>query len=151
MTNKPITYGRWNGSAVTEQVVVFQGETVPSGMYPIVVDLQSYDATKYREVDRVDSLENGQIVRRPVLELIPEVVPTEVTPYQARVALLKAGLLEQIEYLMQNPSVPKEARLAWEYATVIRRESPFIAVLGPALGLSDKQIDALFVAAAQIE
>jgi hypothetical protein len=42
------------------------------------------------------------------------------------------------------------ARVAWEYATVIERQSPFIAALAPAFDLSEAQIDALFTAAAAV-
>lgn len=78
------------------------------------------------------------------------VVPQSVTPYQARMALHNAGMLPAVEALMAHPETDQAARLAWEYATVVERHSPFIAVLSPALGLSDQQIDNLFIAAAAI-
>jgi hypothetical protein len=78
------------------------------------------------------------------------IVPTEVSPYQARVALLQAGLLDTVESLMANTDTPAAARIAWEYATVVQRNSPFIVSLGSLLGLTEQQIDDLFIAAAQI-
>lgn len=77
-------------------------------------------------------------------------VPTSVTPYQARVALLDAGLLDAVEALIVDPDTPKAAKLAWEYATTIQRDSVFIQTLGPALNLTSNQIDDLFRSAAQI-
>jgi hypothetical protein len=78
-------------------------------------------------------------------------VPPRVTPYQARMALLQAGLLDAVEALMADPATERAARIAWEYATVIERRSPFITALAPGLGLTSEQIDNLFRAAAQIE
>jgi hypothetical protein len=80
----------------------------------------------------------------------PNFVPPEVSPYQARIALLQAGLLASVEALMADPNTPQAARLAWEYATIVQRQSPFISTLGSTLGLTETQIDDLFCAAAQI-
>ena len=80
----------------------------------------------------------------------PTPVPQTVSPYQARIALLNAGLLDAVNALVANPSTPRQAVIAWEYATVIERYSPFISSLAPALSLNDAQVDALFIAAAQV-
>lgn len=84
------------------------------------------------------------------LEARSNPVPVAVSPYQARVALLQAGHLAAVESIMANPETPAAARLAWEYATVVERQSPFIATLAPLLGLSESQVDDLFRAAAQV-
>lgn len=80
----------------------------------------------------------------------PAAVPREVTAYQARIALLDAGLLGDVEALMGSLEVTPAAKIAWEYATVWLRDSVFIAELAPALGLTSEQIDALFIAAADV-
>jgi hypothetical protein len=77
----------------------------------------------------------------------PPPVPQQVTPYQARVALLGAGLLDTVNALMAHEDTPAPAKIAWEYATYIERHSPFITALAPALGLTEQQVDDLFVAA----
>lgn len=73
-----------------------------------------------------------------------------VTPYQARVALYNAGLIPAVEALMAHPETDPLAKIAWEYATTIERNSPFIVALAPALGLTEQQIDDLFTTAAAI-
>lgn len=73
-----------------------------------------------------------------------------VSPYQARVALYNAGLMPAVEALMVDPSTDPLATIAWEYATAIERQSPHIAALASALGLTEQQIDDLFTAAAAI-
>jgi hypothetical protein len=80
----------------------------------------------------------------------PPPVPQQVTPYQARVALLQAGLLDTVNALMASEETPAAAKIAWEYATYIERTSPFIQALAPALGLTEQQIDNLFLAAYQV-
>ncbi len=77
-------------------------------------------------------------------------VPQSVSPYQARIALLNAGYLSAVEALMADTETDPAAKIAWEYATVWQRDSAFIATLGPALGLTSEQVDALFVAASQV-
>lgn len=77
-------------------------------------------------------------------------VPSSVTPYQARMALLGAGLLAAVDALMADAGTDQAARIAWEYATAIERDSPFVVALAPALGLTEEQIDGLFIAAAAI-
>lgn len=79
-------------------------------------------------------------------DLSAPIVPRSVTPYQARQALNAAGLRAAAEAAIA--SAPQEIQDAWEYALTIERNSPFIAAVSGALGLSDQQIDALFVTAA---
>ena len=70
------------------------------------------------------------------------------TPFQGRVALSNAGLLTQVQTAIN--AADEKTKLAWEYATEWRRNSPMITELGAALSLSDQQIDDLFKSAAQI-
>jgi hypothetical protein len=77
---------------------------------------------------------------------VSETVPVAVTPRQARLVLLQAGLLEQVEAAFDDMS--HAAWIEWNYALEVRRDSPLIAALAPALGLTDEQVDALFMQAA---
>lgn len=76
-------------------------------------------------------------------------VPQSVSAYQARAALLGAGLLDAVEYAVVHAD--RQVQLAWEYATTVRRTSPFITAMSGALGLTDAHLDALFVAAAAVD
>jgi hypothetical protein len=78
----------------------------------------------------------------------PPPVPAEVRQAQARRALLAAGLLDDVEAAVAASS--QDIQIAWEYEPNIRRDSPMIAALAPAIGLTDAQIDDLFRAAAAI-
>lgn len=79
-------------------------------------------------------------------------VPQAVTPRQARLALFQAGLLSLVDdALAELPSPQKEAaQIEWEFASEILRSSPLIVSLGAALGLTDSEIDDLFIAASFI-
>ena len=80
------------------------------------------------------------------------IVPQAVTMRQARLALLAVGLLDDVENAIDaipDVTARRAALIDWEYATDVRRDSPLIAQLGPALGLTNAQIDELFIAASQ--
>lgn len=75
-------------------------------------------------------------------------VPASISPFQARAALLSEGLLDAAEAAVSGAG--PAAAIAWEYATEWRRDSPTIASIGDALGLTAIQIDDLFRYAATI-
>ena len=81
----------------------------------------------------------------PVVVAVPEVV----TMRQARLALLGAGLLAQVNTAVANmPGAEGDAaRIEWEYAQEVRRDSPLVAALSAAFGWTGAQLDDLFVLA----
>lgn len=78
--------------------------------------------------------------------------PVAVTMRQARLALLGAGLLDDVDAAINGlPSPQKEAaRIEWEYAAEVQRNSGLVPMLGAALGLDDAGLDALFVEAEKL-
>lgn len=78
----------------------------------------------------------------------PPSTPKAVTPLQARKAMIAAGLLDTVEAWVADQD--QAQRLAWEYATVIERDDPVIAAAATALDMTDAEVDALFIAAAQL-
>lgn len=86
----------------------------------------------------------------PVPPVEPPAVPPAVTMRQARLALLGAGLLDDVDAAINAmPSPQKEAaRIEWEYSQEVQRHNGFVSVLAPMLGLTEAQTDALFVVAA---
>ncbi len=77
-------------------------------------------------------------------------VPASVGPYQARAALLAAGLLDAVEALIADPETDRAIRIAWEYAAEFQRDSQMITTMASVLGLTEQQVDDLFIAAAQV-
>lgn len=82
----------------------------------------------------------------------PASVPSMVTMRQARLALLGAGLLANVDAAIDAMSEPTKsaARIEWDYSSAVQRHNGFVSQLGPALGLSEAQIDALFRVAATL-
>ena len=82
----------------------------------------------------------------------PIAVPSAVTMRQARLALLEAGKLNMIPTIINSlPSPTKEAAgIEWEYSSEVQRHNGFVSQIGPALGMSSAEIDALFIRAAQL-
>lgn len=80
-------------------------------------------------------------------------VPLEVSMRQGKLALLHYGLLETVDSIIASmPGIQgKAARIEWEYATAIKRTSPLVASLIPYLGLTEDQLDELFILAATFE
>ena len=77
------------------------------------------------------------------------VVPQEVTALQARRALRAAGLYDTVKAAVEAATDP-DVRDSWDYAAVWHRDAMWIGLLGAQLGLSQAQIDALFVQAASL-
>lgn len=106
-------------------------------------------------------LVNGQLVDMTpeeeaafVAALPGPVVPREVSMAQGVIALLRAGITEaMVEAAIAGlpaGATRDEASAWWRRSNAIRRDHPFVAALAPALGLDAAQLDALFIAAAQV-
>lgn len=86
-----------------------------------------------------------------ILFLAPDLdtpVPSSVTNVQARLAMLNAGLLDDATAALT--AMGEEAMIEWDHSVVIHRDSPLVADAAAALGLTDAQVDALFVAASAL-
>ena len=69
-------------------------------------------------------------------------VPQQVTMRQARLALLSAGLLDDVEAVIS--AAGRAAQLEWEYAAVVDRSNTAVAIVQQQQGMADAQIDDLF-------
>lgn len=115
-------------------------------------DLQTISDTAYAQLLNAPS--QGKVldwsgvqpvaVDRPVVKVVPKLVSRA----QAKIALNRAGLLDQIEALVAQTD--RETQLAWNEALTFERSSPTVAKLAAALHLTSDQLDGLFVTAAGI-
>lgn len=80
----------------------------------------------------------------------PSAVPQVISRFQARAALLQAGLLDAVTAQIEASPDPM-ARLAWAEAVEFKRSSPLLNGLADALGLTSEQVDDLFRQGARIE
>lgn len=106
-------------------------------------------------------LATGEITQR---ELTPEEIaalppseppplPQSVTMRQARLVLLAADLLDDVDAAIAaipDATHRKAAQIEWEFAATVDRQSPFTQQLAAGLGLDDAALDALFTEAATL-
>lgn len=80
-------------------------------------------------------------------------VPQTVTMAQARIALQSAGKLASIQAGLEALPEPQRsvALTAWEYAPTVSRSGSLVNTLSGQFGMSEEELDALFVAAGAIE
>jgi hypothetical protein len=71
-----------------------------------------------------------------------------VTPLQIRRALLRQGLLDEVQAFVEAADL--ETRMAWEYAVQIDRSNALIAAAAASIGASDEDVDELFRLAATL-
>ena len=97
----------------------------------------------------------------PDAELVPEpepvevsVVPQSVSRAQGKLALIGAGLWPAVIAFVEGIADPAQkayAEVALNDTQEWRRDSPFLASAVAALGLSDEQLDALFITAGGLQ
>lgn len=90
----------------------------------------------------------------PVAQTVTAViVPVSVTPRQAKLALLSAGLLDDVEAAIEaiaDATTKRVAQIEWEYAQEVRRDWPLLNAVAAQMGMTDAQIDELFTLAATL-
>ena len=80
------------------------------------------------------------------------IVPQRITARQAQLALLEAGLLDDVEATIEAlpANVRAHVRIEWDRATHVERGSAVTQMVAAAMGLTSAQVAALFVAAAAL-
>lgn len=121
---------------LTKSTVIIRtadGASIPAD--PLNADYQAYQAW----------VANGG-VPDPYVPPAPAIQP--VSPRQARLALLGAGLLDKVQAAVN--AAGGATLITWEYATQFNRNDPMIVQIGASLNLTSAQIDQLFVTAATL-
>jgi len=79
-------------------------------------------------------------------------VPQSVTMRQARLALHAAGLLASVEAAIAGMPEPGKtaAQITWEFAATVDRAFGMVPALAAAMGMTETQIDTLFIEAAKL-
>lgn len=70
-------------------------------------------------------------------------VPSQVAMRQARLALLYAGLLDDVQPAIDSipdPISRRAAQIEWEYSSYVERDKPLVAGIAAAVGLSVEQV-----------
>ncbi len=109
-------------------------------------------ASQFIEVP--DEVDNGWVedvdgVFKPIdIPLLPS-IPLSVTQRQGRIILDRFNLLTAVEEYFSN-YVSQEARIEFEYADEWRRDWPLLVDAAHTFGLTDAQIDEMFIQASLI-
>ena len=79
-------------------------------------------------------------------QIIKAAIPSVVTMRQAKLAMLQMDLLDEVDAVIAAPETPRSLKIEWEYGSEVSRD--WVDTLGMAnMGLSDKQLDDLFILA----
>lgn len=96
--------------------------------------------------DVIDSIiDNSEEMKDRLREFRDDGIPYKISIRQAKLALLEAGLLDDIENAMA--SADRSVQISWEYATEFERDNPLILYFQSQLNLSKEQVDNLFIQA----
>ena len=111
------------------------------------------EALATAQADHVAELaaKDAEIARLTALIPAPVIVdgvPQTVTMRQARLALLASGLLDDVTAAVAGAG--QAAQIEWEYASDVGRNATLIQSLAGVMGLTDEQLDGLFVLAATL-
>lgn len=82
----------------------------------------------------------------------PEVIipPIEVTARQAKTAMSRAGIYDQVDDLMDLLPRKDETRIAWKSAATFKEGDAMIESVKTELGITDEAIKAMFIEAQSI-
>jgi hypothetical protein len=83
-----------------------------------------------------------------------DAIPVSVSMKSARKALILAGIpmatINAAFDAIPDATQKELAKIDWEFSSVVRLDSPLVVSMAGALGLTDAEVDGLFVAASQI-
>lgn len=131
------------------------------GLVTLIDDKPAYDKFTEKlmpgviEQDGASWFQRWSVVPMSSQEIIDykrSMVPAAVTMRQARLALLSADKLAGVQTVINSLPEPQKtkAQIEWDYSQEVQRANGFVAVIGPALGLTEDQIDDLFILAATL-
>ena len=90
---------------------------------------------------RTDELLEGDIAYSPA-DFWRQLAKMHMADF--RLSLLSNGFLEQVEAAMDSPDMLKEAKILWEYSTIVHRNDPILNQVKVQLGFTDADLDLVF-------
>jgi len=83
-------------------------------------------------------------------DALPVIIPQSVTPRQFRVALIMSNIsMQSIEDMIAALPEPDQSivRTTWEYSTVFERDNTILNNMAANMGLTQQEVDNLFILA----
>lgn len=90
---------------------------------------------------------SDEAIEKEVAKRKEELKVKSITPRQARLKLLEANLLDDLEAVI---TTNRAWQVEWEYATEVKRDSPLIEAVAVQAGLTETQIDQMFTEASKL-
>ena len=88
-----------------------------------------------------------QSISKYIEKEVIKYVPSSITMRQARLYLYSVDKLEDIEAMAETR---KDWQIEWEYTSEVERSSLLISTIKDRLGLSDTEVDDIFIAASKL-
>lgn len=147
---------------------IYASATIDGVTYPNFTDRSLWPALGISEVEepsppagytpegwvREERDEAPYVVWRPFTEEeARSLIPRSVSMRQARLALLGADLLDDVDAAIAaiaDTVQRRAAQIEWEYAQTVDRDSQFVQTLVQQLSLTSEQTDELFLAASKL-
>ena len=141
-------YSKSTGGFYTAEI---HGANIPAD----VVEITTEEHAALMEGQSQGKLIGFDEAGRPVLQDQPPpapFVPAYVTMRQARLALLAAGLLDDVEVALaaMEGMAGQAAKIEWDYSSEVHRNKEFVQMIAQQLDLSDAQLDQMFIEASQL-
>lgn len=149
------TYHPWVKNGVQYPTKIFtrwdDAELASVGIYRVIKeDIPTPEGKQV--VSYTYSIEGNIAKATPVFEDIPRYVPESVSRAQGKAALYSAGLLQAVEDYIEGLVGEEKVRatLAFNETNEWHRDSPFLTQAATTLGLTEEQLDNLFILADSI-
>lgn len=94
--------------------------------------------------DQIAEMEAGYVPPAPP----PVQVPQVITSRQAKLVLLAAGLLDDVDAAVA--AADRVTQIEWEYAVEVNRNWPTLVTLAASMGISTESLDGLFIEGATL-
>jgi hypothetical protein len=98
---------------------------------------------KFHSYQDTTEFDGKQYVTTRTYSKTEDICPPSVSMSNARIVLLRAGLLDDITARIEK-SKNRELQIAWEYSTQIDRNSPLMKAVADLFQITDEQIDTFF-------
>lgn len=120
----------------------------------------TYDSDTQKLIEDGTEIVDGLTYKKYKVESLPQVeldarvvVPDRITLRQAREQLIIDGLFSSVETAIesiQDATQKAITRNYWEYSQDFTRDNPILIALATSLGLTDTQLDTLFINASKL-
>lgn len=132
----------------------YNGDIEQDDFYGSVTDVKPPEFDENTHVALFVGCNDGywQIITREEYESMfnppqPIQVPQSITPLQAKLQLLEMELLDEVEAMV---ATDRKISLYWNEALEIRRDHATLLAMVGALGLTDAQVDEMFIEASKL-